>query len=659
MAFSYDSTLLASGSRDQTLKVWDLATGECLQAMMGHTNSILSVDFSHDSSRLVSASSDDTIRIWHTKTGECIRILTGHSSIVTSACFSPDSALIASGSQDSTVRIWSEETGKCKHKLLGHKVFVTATTVSQDSALVASASYDGIIRIWNANNGVCQSVMHQKEDDCPRLMMFSPDSTRLAVVYRNGVLQYWRVDTETCERRIDFGIKGLSLNYATLSRDFKYFLYTTTLSKTLLWRIDTEQCVHTFNARIGDISSVAFSSDSTSFALATTSGDFGVWDVMEQDQNQLMVDPTGEDMYLDKIIFSHDSSLVATAGLFGNFIMVWNVKTGCCIQKLRFPGDAVQDMVFSHDCSLMASVSWETSWRKPHVCIWILDTGLCTDIEFGVNSLMDGTCFAFSHDLQFFAISLKEVVYLRGLGKKGWNHTNEKGHWFCCPVFSHDSAVLGAATTGGTILLWETETGQLIYQYSMPGTGIECIALSHDLGLIAVATEACSIHIIHRDKSECIHTIEANPGDIDALAFTYDASFIGASISASGKKRISIWQIETGQLMHNMHHRSMGRYLQFDRSTQHTPTNAGAESLRDRLYGVGNYCCGYGVHHERRIVWGKQRLLDLPKRYQTRNSAASDCAIVLGYEVDRIIILMTSKDGPDFEHVSKMHGGAA
>ncbi|QYS92872.1 hypothetical protein H0G86_000264 [Trichoderma simmonsii] len=657
IAFSYDSKLLASGSRDQTVKIWDLVTGECLHAMTGHEDFISSVEFSRDSSRLVSASSDHTIRIWHTETGVCIRRLTGHSGTVTSAVFSPDSTLIVSGSHDRTFRIWNEETGECKHTLLDHEVSIATAAFSQDTTLVASASRGGVIRIWSTDSGVCQSMMHQKEPQIVWFMMFSPDSTRLVVVYRDGVLKYWRVDKETCERTINLGIKGLNIKQAALSHDCKYFLYTTTLGKTLLWRIDTEQCVYTFNASMGFTSSVAFSPDSTCFALASVSGDIGIWDVMGRDQNQLMVDPTALDMRPDKIEFSHDSSLVATASPLSNIIMIWRARTGCCIQKLRFPGDNLEDMVFSHDSSLMASVSWENTSFKRHVCIWEIDTGFCTDVEFDVNSLMGRPCFAFSHDLQFFAISLREAFYLRDLSNKGWDHINEKGHWFCCSIFSHDSAVLGAGTTRGTVLLWETGNGQLIYQYSIPGSEIECIAFSHDLGLIAAATKACRIHIIRRDNSECIRTIEAKPGNIDTLAFTYDASFIGASIG--GKEGICIWQIGAGLLIHNMHHWSMGRYLQFDGSTQHIPTLMGAGSRKSKLHGVYDHCCGYSVHKNGRwIAWGRRKLLMLPKSYETRKSAVSDCAIVLGYELDKIIILTTSKDGPDLEHMSTMHGGA-
>lgn len=378
---------------------------------------------------------------------------------------------------------------------------------------------------------------------------------------------------------------------------------------------------------------------------------------MEQDQNQLMADPTAIDTRPNRIKFSHDSSLVATTSLHGSRILVWDARTGCSVHKLRFPGDALDDMVFSHDGSLMASVSLGSS-PKQYVCIWKMDTGLRTDAEYRTPPFMDRGRFTFSHDLQFFAIRFRETISLRSIGIKGWDHTNEYGHWFCHVVFCHDSAVLGAATTTGTVLLWETRTGQLIYQYSVLDTEIECMAFSHDLGLIAIATKKCRIHIIHRDSGECIRTIEDRPGDIDALAFTYDASFIGASIV--GRKGTFIWQIETGQLLHNMHLWNMGRYVQLDSSTQHIPTNGDTDSRKSQLYGVDDHCCGYGLHSSGRwIVWGTQKLLRLPKRYETQKIAVSDRAIVLGYEGDRVIIITTSaKEGPDFEHISKMQEGA-
>jgi WD40 repeat protein len=116
VAFSPDSTWLASASYDSTVKIWDTRSGECLQTLKGHSREVSSVAFSHDSTRLVSASYDSTVKIWDTSSSECLQTLKGHSRGVSSVGFSPDSTRLASASYGSTVKIW-DVSGECLQTL--------------------------------------------------------------------------------------------------------------------------------------------------------------------------------------------------------------------------------------------------------------------------------------------------------------------------------------------------------------------------------------------------------------------------------------------------------------------------------------------------------------------------------------------------------------
>jgi WD40 repeat protein len=75
VAFSHDSTRLASASDDRTVKIWDAGSGECLQTLESHSGWVLTVAFSHDSTRLASASNDCTVKIWNAGSGECLQTL--------------------------------------------------------------------------------------------------------------------------------------------------------------------------------------------------------------------------------------------------------------------------------------------------------------------------------------------------------------------------------------------------------------------------------------------------------------------------------------------------------------------------------------------------------------------------------------------------------
>ena len=97
-------THLASGSEDDTIRLWDAKTGENLRTLKGHRSDVMSVAFHPDGNTLASsagsifANSSGTIRLWDANTGENLKTLTGHTSRVTSVAFSPDGNTLASGS---------------------------------------------------------------------------------------------------------------------------------------------------------------------------------------------------------------------------------------------------------------------------------------------------------------------------------------------------------------------------------------------------------------------------------------------------------------------------------------------------------------------------------------------------------------------------------
>ncbi|MBQ2787167.1 MAG: TIR domain-containing protein [Bacteroidaceae bacterium] len=156
VAFSPDGKRIVSGSGDETIRIWDAATGAQIgEPLTGHTRRIESVAFSPDGKRIVSGSWDETIRIWDVATGAQIgEPLTGHTNWVNSVAFSPDGKRIVSGSEDKTIRIWDAATGKqIGEPLTGHTNWVNSVAFSPDGKHIVSGSRDKTIRIWDAATG--------------------------------------------------------------------------------------------------------------------------------------------------------------------------------------------------------------------------------------------------------------------------------------------------------------------------------------------------------------------------------------------------------------------------------------------------------------------------------------------------------------------------
>jgi len=195
VAFSPDGGLLASGSLDNTVKLWDVATGALARTLAGHINSVASVAFSPDGRRLASGSVDNTVKLWDVATGEELRVLAGHTLIVDSVAFSPDGRLVASGSFGTTILLWDVATGALVRSLAGHTSWISVTSVafSPDGRLLASGSGDETVKLWDVATGREVRTL-SGHSDCVWSVAFSPDGRLLASASSDCTVRLWPVE---------------------------------------------------------------------------------------------------------------------------------------------------------------------------------------------------------------------------------------------------------------------------------------------------------------------------------------------------------------------------------------------------------------------------------------------------------------------------------
>jgi DNA-binding beta-propeller fold protein YncE len=206
LAYSPDGKVIASGSGDKTVRLWDAATGKELKTLSGHTEEVRALAYSPDGKVIASSSGDilnsgnNTVRLWEAATGKELKTLSGHTGDVYALAYSPDGKVIASSSGDifrsvdNTVRLWEAATGKELKMLSGHTEEVRALAYSPDGKVIASGSRDNTVRLWEAATGKELNTLSGHTGEVLALA-YSPDGKVIASGSGDKTVRLWDAAT--------------------------------------------------------------------------------------------------------------------------------------------------------------------------------------------------------------------------------------------------------------------------------------------------------------------------------------------------------------------------------------------------------------------------------------------------------------------------------
>lgn len=172
IAFSPDNRTIASDNGAKEIILLDINTGK-LRHLYGHEKEINSVAFSSDGKRLVSGSFDNTVRLWNVASRRMIGTVGVHKDRVTSVKLSRDDRIIISGSRDRTVKLWDANSGMSIATLENHDKAVTSVGVSADGKIVFSTGMDGKVNIWSLDGRALVATLAADSDES--WVCFSPD----------------------------------------------------------------------------------------------------------------------------------------------------------------------------------------------------------------------------------------------------------------------------------------------------------------------------------------------------------------------------------------------------------------------------------------------------------------------------------------------------
>lgn len=204
--FSPDGTQLASGSKDDIVRVW----APSVTAPHAHIAKVICVVFSADGELIATRSRDSTIIIWEARTGKLVRKLEGHTSHVKTVAFSPDRQRLVSVGDGRLVRVWNIKTGELMQSLSGHTKAIWTLALSRDGEMAATGSKDKTIRLWEMTAGNLEHIRTLKARFYISTLAFSPDRQRL-VSGGSGGISVWDVETggliqalHSFERRVEY-----------------------------------------------------------------------------------------------------------------------------------------------------------------------------------------------------------------------------------------------------------------------------------------------------------------------------------------------------------------------------------------------------------------------------------------------------------------------
>ena len=238
-----DGKRVVSGSRDGTLKIWDLETRAELATLTGHTEKVTAVAVLPDGCRLVSASEDKTLKVWDVAMGMELATLTRHTFGVTAVAVHPDGRRLVSVSFDGTLKVCEVETGVVLATLTVHTSWVTAVAVHPDGRRLVSASGDQTLKVWDWETGAELATLtgHTREVTAVAVL---PDGRRLVSASYDQTLKVWEMETGA-ELATLTGHISLVTGVAVLPDGHR--LVSASWDKTLkIWDVETQQVLLTY-----------------------------------------------------------------------------------------------------------------------------------------------------------------------------------------------------------------------------------------------------------------------------------------------------------------------------------------------------------------------------------------------------------------------------
>ncbi|KAL2886331.1 Vegetative incompatibility protein HET-E-1 [Ceratocystis lukuohia] len=516
VAFSNDGQRLASGSHDNTVKIWDATSGACVQTLEGHRYGVTSVVFSNDGQRLASGSTDKTVKTWNATSGSCVQTLEGHHYGVTSVVFSNDGQRLASGSTDKTVKTWDATSGALLQTLEGHHRAVKSVVFSNDRQLLASGSYDKTVKIWDTTSGALLQTL-EGHGNLVTSVVFSNDGQRLASGSWDKTVKIWNVTSGVCLQTLEGHDEWVVS--VVFSNDGQRLASGSWDNTVKIWDATSGPSLQTLEGRSHMVASLVFSNDGQRLASVSRDKIVKIWDTTS---GACLHTLGGYSYIATSIVFSKDGQRLAT-GSHDNAIDIWDVTSGACLRTLKGHGHSLRSVVFSNDGRRLASASSHKTIK-----IWDTTSGACLQALVGHSHIP--TSVVFSNDGQRLASASRDKT------AKTWDvtsgvclHTLE-GHsgTVISVVFSNDARRLASESNDKTVKIWDAASGACLHTLDGPGDDVTSVVSSNHARRLQLWPDNNAVKIWDATSGVCLQTLQGHDHISRSLVFSDDGQRIAS-----------------------------------------------------------------------------------------------------------------------------------
>jgi WD40 repeat protein/serine/threonine protein kinase len=349
LAFSPDNRWLAAGTFGEgDITLWDLETG-LPKTLSGHQSRVWDVAFSPDGTLLASASADQSIGLWEVPTQQLRARLKGHGGEVMSVAFAPKDQMLASGGQDSTVRLWSLNADQTSEPFADYPGGPAMCLFSAAGKRLFTGTTNHTIEIWEIASRQRLTVLPSA--DIP--LAVYPDDRHLVALGSPFSLQHWDLDKSALERSLPLVAGNSDFNWCQISPKGKWLTACYSDGSVTVWNAKTGQRITTFSAHRQLIYTVAFSADERVLATCSHDKTVNLWEVGTWRLRKTLA---GHKNSVFQATFTADGNTVATASADGQ-VKLWDASTGVSKATLIGHPAPVESIALSPDGRTLATGS--------------------------------------------------------------------------------------------------------------------------------------------------------------------------------------------------------------------------------------------------------------------------------------------------------------